>query len=725
MTTRPVEEAFASCPKDLEGLLAVELADLGALGIEQTRAGVRFRAGRDHLYRICLGSRLASRVLLPLGRFEGDDADALYEGMHSIPWPDHFTSATTFAIEFIGTTATIRDRGYGARRAKDAVVDLFRERTGSRPDVDTCAPQIRLSVRAYRGTFTASLDLSGESLHRRGYRLAAGPAPLKENLAAAILYRAGWPAIASDRGALIDPMCGSGTLLVEGAMIALGIAPGLKRTAWGFDQWLGHQEASWRQVHDEAREKRAAALAGVLPDILGYDENARMVETALANAARAELEPVVRVRRKALHRLVRPTHKDLTPGLVVTNPPHGERLGDEASLVDLYRCLGQRLKQEFTGWQAAVFTGNPALGKTMGLRARKQHRLYNGALESKLLLFDVATAHFVGGTRTGERAVSPSPPVLGAGAEMFANRLRKNQRRLGKWLRANRVGCYRLYDADMPEYAVAVDVYADWAHVAEYRAPASVDPEAAERRLREVIIATPAVLDIPSAHVVVKERRRQRGPDQYARHSSTGRFLEIREGAVELLVNLHDYIDTGLFLDHRILRRWLGETLAGKRFLNLFCYTAAASVHAAAGGARSSTSVDLSPSYLAWAERNFALNRVNLTRHQLVRADCLEWLSTNRQRFDVVLLDPPTFSNSKRMGESFDVQRDHADLIRRCMDHVDHDGTLVFSASRQRFELSAHLADRFAIEDVTGWSVDRDFERGRPPHRCWFIRHRG
>ena len=723
MTT--TERAFASCPKEMEGLLETELATLGAVQLAQTRAGVHFEATRTDLYRICLGSRLASRVLLPLARFAGDDADALYEGIHAIPWPEHFTSTTTFAINFIGTSDGIRESGFGARRTKDAVVDVFRERTGRRPDVDPRTPQIRLSVRLHRSEFTVSLDLSGESLHRRGYRLEGGPAPLKENLASAILYRANWPAMAAEGGALIDPMCGSGTLLVEAAMIALKVAPGLGRADWGFDHWLGHTPAKWRQVHDEALATQADGFAGTLPDILGYDASPRMVEITLANAARAGLEKVVRVRRKELGQLVQPTHKPLVVGLVATNPPHGERLGDEASLVGLYRCLGDRLKREFTGWKAAVFTGNPALGKTMGLRSHKQYQLWNGALPAKLLLFEVEEQRFID-SHSDQRTTGASAMVLSAGAQMFANRLRKNQRRLAKWVRSSEVSCYRVYDADMPEYAVAVDVYADWAHVAEYQAPASVDAQAAERRLREVMLATPEVLGIPSEHLVVKQRRRQRGAEQYTRQSRTENFLEIQEGAVKLLVNLRDYIDTGLFLDHRRLRQWLGETLKGQRFLNLFCYTAAASVHAAAGGARYSVSVDLSQTYLAWAERNFSLNGISNHRHKLVRADCLEWLSANHEEFDVVLLDPPTFSNSKRMQESFEIQRDHPDLIRRCMRHVGRGGTLVFSANRQRFELAAELGREYAVENVASWSLDRDFDGPGPrrAHHCWFVRHR-
>ena len=242
--------------------------------------------------------------------------------------------------------------------------------------------------------------------------------------------------------------------------------------------------------------------------------------------------------------------------------------------------------------------------------------------------------------------------------------------------------------------------------------------------MADVLTAIPEVLPVAAEQIVIKQRQRQRGRAQYGKRRSTADFTEVREGAVRLLVNLEDYLDTGLFLDHRPLRARLAELCAGKRFANLYCYTGSATVHAALGGARFSTSVDLSATYLDWARRNLALNGISETRHQLVRADCQAWLRDNRNRYDVVLLDPPTFSNSKRLADNLDLQRDHVGLIRLAADCLSHDGLLIFSCNRRRFELDSALTDDFQIEDVTHWSLPRDFARSRHAHRCWFIRHR-
>jgi 23S rRNA (guanine2445-N2)-methyltransferase / 23S rRNA (guanine2069-N7)-methyltransferase len=716
--------AFATCPKGIEALLRQELDELGARDSRETVAGVQFRAETGDLYRICLWSRLANRILLSLAELDMPDDTALYEGVKAIRWQDHMTPEVTFAMDFTGRTPAIRNSQYGALKAKDALVDGFRERCGRRPSVDTVAPGLRINIRARGERATVSLDLCGESLHRRGYRRAGGAAPVKENLAAALLLRADWPAIAAAGGTLLDPLCGSGTLLIEGAWMAMGIATGLQRERWGFDHWLGHDPDAWRDVKDAAVALRDDAMSRSWPDFMGYDADGGALKGATQNIAAAGLEGRVRVYRKELGHLVRPTHKVLVPGLVIANPPYGERLGDEASLVHLYRCLGDRLKTEFDGWRGALFTGNPELGRTMGLRAVKQYRLWNGPIAARLLLFDIRSSHHVGTKHTADAHTGAVPAALGAGAEMFANRLRKNLKHLARWKRQQGIDCYRLYDADMPEYAVAVDVYGEWVHVAEYRAPADIDPAAAERRLRDVMSAIPAVLDVAPGRIVVKQRQRQKGKAQYRRQGTRSELQEVVEGDARLLVNLRDYLDTGLFLDHRPLRLALGGLCKGRRFLNLYCYTGAATVHAAVGGARASTSIDLSATYLDWARRNLALNGISESRHNLVREDCQAWLRGNRESFDVILLDPPTFSNSKSTETDLDVQRDHALLIDAAMKNLDPGGLLVFSTNRRGFKLEEGLSDRLAVEDRTAWSLDRDFSRGRPIHQCWFIRHR-
>jgi 23S rRNA (guanine2445-N2)-methyltransferase / 23S rRNA (guanine2069-N7)-methyltransferase len=291
-------------------------------------------------------------------------------------------------------------------------------------------------------------------------------------------------------------------------------------------------------------------------------------------------------------------------------------------------------------------------------------------------------------------------------------------------VKREQVDCYRVYDADMPEYSVAVDIYGDHVHVAEYQAPKHIAPEMAQQRLDEVRSALPTALEVAADNIVYKQRSRQRGSEQYRRQDSRGELLSVREGRAQLLVNLHDYIDTGLFLDHRPLRLRIAQEARGKDFLNLFCYTGAATVHAALGGAASTTSVDLSNTYLNWLQKNLVANQLADARHGVVREDCRSWLKHARKQYDLILLDPPSFSNSKAMADSFDVQRDHAELVSQTMSVLRKGGCLYFSNNRRGFALSESLMSDYLCEDITAQTIPVDFQRNRKIHVCWAIRHK-
>lgn len=714
---------FAACPKGLEGLLGTELATFGATSLRETVAGVYFDGTLAVGYRACLWSRLANRILLPLISCEAGDADSLYRELKQIKWSDLFDAKRTFTIDFTGQNDSIRNTQFGAQRSKDAIVDWFQEELGERPSVDKRDPDIRLNIRLTKTRLVVGMDFSGGSLHRRGYRLKSGEAPLKENLAAAILLRADWPGIAARGGALIDPMCGSATLLLEAAMMAADIAPGLAREKFGFEAYKGHNRAQWQAIYAEAKARADKGRAAQLPEMRGYDADARVIRHAEENIARIGLQKAIRVSCRPLSELSKPSHMPLPFGLIICNPPYGERLGEKASLQYLYRDLGEKMLKEFPGWQGAIFTSDTELGKATGLRSYKRYALFNGALASSLLLFDLGDNEI----RSGGKAVTTdyqAPPVnLSEGSVMFANRIRKNKKRLSRWLKRENIECYRLYDADMPEYAVAVDVYAGHLHVAEYKAPKDIDPEAAEKRLGEVVMALPEATGIAPGDIAYKQRQRQRGTKQYEKEDSRGELITISEGSVRVLVNLHDYLDTGLFLDHRPLRKRLGQESAGKDFLNLFCYTGVATLHAALGGARTTTSVDLSNTYINWLRKNLAVNGLDETRNTPISANCLTWIENCKQRFDLVLLDPPSFSNSRSMEDSFDVQRDHAALVRAAMKLLRKDGTLYFSNNRRGFVLDEELAADFVIENISGETIDPDFERNRKIHQCWKLGH--
>ncbi len=725
MSDTDLLEIHLSCPKSLEELLLAEAQELGLQNARQRPALVSGQGTLETAYRLCLWSRLANRVLLVLTRFPVQSADELYAGIQTLDWRDHLDSSGTLAIDFSGRGKGIDNTHFGALKVKDAIVDALRDRMGNRPSVEKRNPDIRINVHLRRDEATVSLDLSGTSLHQRGYRLQQGAAPLKENLAAAILLRAGWPELAKQGYALSDPMCGMATFLIEGAMMAVDMAPGLKREYWGFHGWQGHVPSIWNRLLSEAEQRAESGLQQEPLWIRGYEADPRLMQPARNNIARAGLSDWVKVYQGELATFA-PSPDKGQPGLVICNPPYGERLGDEASLLYLYQHLGERLRSQCQGWQAGVFTGAPQLGRRMGLRSHKQYAFFNGAIPCRLLLFDVQQDNFVVAREQQEQQPASkqqdAPAMLSSGGQMFANRLQKNRKQLSRWLRQNEIQCYRLYDADMPEYAVAVDVYGEHVHVQEYAAPKSVDADKAHARLLDALAAIPQALDIPRERVQVKRRERQTGLRQYERQAEQGEFLEVQEGNVKLLVNLTDYLDTGLFLDHRPMRLRIASEARGKRFLNLFCYTGAATVHAAAGGARTTTSVDLSKTYLDWARRNLALNGFS-EKQQLVQADVMQWLAKERGEYDLIFIDPPTFSNSKRMQDVFDVQRDQRTLINEAMRLLAKDGVLYFSNNFRRFELEPELAERYQIEEISAQTIDPDFARNPKIHRAWRIRH--
>ncbi len=714
---------FASCPKGLEELLASELESLGADQVRLTVAGVYADGSLEFAYRACLWSRLANRILLPLDKFAVNSADDLYEGVKAIPWHQHLTPRQTIAVDFIGSNDAIRHTQFGAQRVKDAVVDLIQERFKDRPDVDLRNPDIRINVHLSRDMANVSLDMSGDSLHKRGYRTAMVPAPLKENLAAALLLRAGWPAIAEAGGALIDPMCGSGTLLIEGAMMAADIAPGLNRRKFGFQQWSQHDVDLWQKVRQDALDRCQAGLSKELPEIRGYDKDTRAIRAAQENIASAGLDQQIRVIPKPMSAFKKPTHTRIDNGLMICNPPYGERWGEMEELRPLYQNLGELAKRECPGWRLAVITGNAELAGELRLRAEKKYKLFNGTIPSQLLLFSLRDK-----SEQEQEQLKPRQQdvVLSDGAQMFANRLKKNSRKLNKWLKQSGVSCYRLYDADMPEYAVAVDVYDDAIHVQEYAPPADVDEQQANKHLTEVRQALRQLYPDSSKKLFFKERRRQKGDSQYQRQQTRSRenaTFTVHEGQGKLEINLSDYLDSGLFLDHRPVRQLIAKMAKGKRFLNLFCYTAAATVQAALGGASSSLSIDMSNSYLEWAGRNFALNDMDKVRHQLLRADCLEWLAKGEGEYDLIFLDPPTFSNSKKMDSILDIQRDHAQLIDEAMAILAPGGTLVFSNNFRKFSMDESVMAKYQVDNITDDTLDPDFQRNRKIHNCWLIKH--
>ena len=707
----------ATAPVGAASVLAEELAQFGAEHIRERSHDVKFQGTLEVGYRACLWSRTATRVFLSLGSVDAGSSKSIYEAVKRMDWREHLAPGATLACDCSGGNESIRHTIYGSQLLKDAVCDNLRESTGERPNIQPEQPDVLLHLHVEGATALVSLDFSGESLHRRGYRSEGGRAPLKENVAAAVLLRSGWPQIAQQGGVLLDPMCGSGTFLTEGALIAADTAPALDRAYFGFLKWRGHDAELWSRLRAEALDRRAAR--SVRRCILGSDIDSEAVRMTIANGEQAGVAEWMHVEKRSLNDLPRPKGE----GLVVANPPYGERIGAESGLPALYSELGTVLRERFQGWQAAILTGNPPLARNLGIYAKRSHRVFNGTIECRLLRFDLNEAS---AQRPAEevRADWSSRP----GAQMFANRLRKNLQRLDPWAEREHIDCFRVYDADMPEYAFAIDLYgreARHVYVQEYAPPKSVDQEGARERRREALAVLPEVLAVPTAQVHSRVRKPQKGAEQYEKRDSAAERHAIQEGGLKFWVNFRDYLDTGLFLDHRIMRSMLRTWSKDADFLNLFCYTGSATVYAAAGGARSTTGVDLSNTYLDWAHENLLLNGFRGDNHQLYRADCLAWLEEEEPRgarFDLIFLDPPTFSNSKRMEGVLDVQRDHVGMIRRSLKLLRAGGRLVFSTNYTRFKLDGEALADLAIEDISAATIPKDFERHARIHKCFVVR---
>jgi 23S rRNA (guanine2445-N2)-methyltransferase / 23S rRNA (guanine2069-N7)-methyltransferase len=539
-------------------------------------------------------------------------------------------------------------------------------------------------------------------------------------LAVALLLRANWPAMAAEGGALLDPMCGSGTLIIEGAMMAADIAPGMLREHYGFDQWIQHDAELWQSLIDEAHQRKATGLENLELDIRGYDANPRVLEYTTQNIENAGLDGHIRLAHKPIDQFGKPTAER---GLLLTNPPYGERLGEVDELIPLYQKLGTVLQKNFQGWRAAIFTGNVDLGRETDLSPTKQYSLFNGTIPCKLLVFEDMTSK---SAQIAARLSTPAPAQqLTEGARMVLNRLKKNQRKLDGWRKKSGISCYRLYDADIPEYAVAVDIYDQSIYVQEYAPPNTISEKVARERFGEIKQAVKEFSASFRGKIHYKERRRQKGDSQYERlNDGPSDTIHVSEGNALFEVNLSDYLDTGLFLDHRPVRGLIGEMVKGKSFLNLFCYTAAASVQAAMAGASHSLSIDMSNTYLDWAQRNFDLNSLRSSKHQLLRADCLKWLEIEGELYDVIFLDPPTFSNSKKMDSVLDIQRDHGDLIRSSMAKLVPGGTLIFSNNFRKFKMDELTVRQFDCQNITPQTLDVDFARNPRIHNVWKIKRR-
>jgi 23S rRNA (guanine2445-N2)-methyltransferase / 23S rRNA (guanine2069-N7)-methyltransferase len=653
-------------------------------------------------YRVCLWSRLANRVIWVLTSGSAESAEALYDTAASIDWSQHFASRNTLSVNFNGTNRAINNSQFGAVKIKDAIVDHFVEEGLARPNVDKFQPDIMISARCHRDSVIIGIDLAAGSLHQRAYREEVGIAPLKEHVASAMLMRSGW---AADAGKpLVDPMCGSGTIVIEAAQIAANIAPALQRQRWGFTHWLGHQTKLWDEIFAAAQN----AKQPITTPIFASDIDRRLISMAKNNADIAGVFDAITFSHKDVQNVVPPvTVKEA--GYIVSNPPYGERLGELSDLIPLFAKLGQQLKEHWQDWHVSFLSSNRELLRILKLRATREYAMMNGKLECKLVNYQLDANNC---------------QQFGTGSDNhdFANRIKKNQKKLKPWLKKQDTNCYRLYDADLPEYNVAVDCYGDWLVVQEYSPPKTIAPEKAQRRLQEVLLHLPAATSVSPKKIVLKVREQKKGKQQYEKLNQAGERMEVWENGARLWVNLTDYLDTGLFLDHRDTRLKIKQMAKNKDVLNLFSYTGSVSVSAALGGARSVTTVDMSKTYIDWAKDNFQLNHLK-GPYEFVQADCIHWLDDHTGKYDLIFIDPPSFSNSKRMDSTWDVQRDHMNILSKAKACLREGGTIVFSNNKRGFKLDTDgvKALGLSIQDITKQTIPEDFSRHSSIHQCWIL----
>lgn len=731
-------EFVATCPKGFERLLADELIALGTPQVRPLSGQVSFGGCLADAYRACLWSRLASRVLLVLARVGAANADELYEGVHELAWEDHLAPGATFAVDAHGTNDQLRNTQFLALRTKDAVVDRIFAARGVRPVVDVRRCDLTISVRLSGCHATISVDLAGEPLFRRGYdsRTSAHAAPLRPDYAAALLAVGGWggPAVSCDGAPTLAALWpGQGSLLVEAAGSALDRAPGLLRARWGFAGWAGHDASVWDALVGEADERAEVAAARTC--------------VLLARDARPGATTACRQALRAAGLTLEVGELDLS------DVPACDLVAADLSWIGADALASEA---------AATSALASVAGRRVALLARDgvadaALRCEPASVTDVIVGRDAATIRSYEPAEVGEApsvrlADGERVRVLVAASDQFARRLEKDARLRAKWARREDVTCYRVYDADLPDYAVAIELYEGsetpgrWLSVAEYAPPGSVDADLARRRLLDVLAIAPHVLKVAPEDVSVRVRTRSRGGSQYA-DEARGREARPsrRTGAVELPagshlvdeggltfeVNFDARHDCGIFLDHREtrarIREMMKQTKGSKRFLNLFAYTGTATVYAADGGARHTTTVDLSKPSLAWARRNMARNGFTGREHEFVQADVLAWVSEQRHtrnRWDLVFCDVPTFSNSARMRKaSFDVQRDHAELIIGVSRLLVRGGRAIFSCNLRTFKPDVEKLERAGVRltDITDETIPEDFARNRKIHHAYVV----
>ena len=719
---------FATSAANQGDLIAEEARKAGAERVRVTPSGVDFEGSLETGYRFCFETRISSRLLM--GLFVDDDIISdkeLEEATAMLPWEEYIDPTKTLKVTC--TTQNCRyitNSHYGALKVKDGIIERIREKfNGERPYIEIHEPDLTVHVHIEDTTVKWYVDFSGENLSMRGYRGEQTEALLKEHLAAALIGRSEWRKSVNDGNPLpfYDPFCGSGTIAVEAALMATDTAPGLlRKKPYPFESLPNFDKEAFDRVVEEAEERRRKAIDERDISIFASDISRTAVEISKAAALKAGVYDFISFSVQDFTKLEKPP---VSKGCIVTDPPYGERM-TVRDIDLLYENTGKVLQNVFKGWDATILTGNSELLSNIDMKPDRTNTLFNGGIMCQAAHYHIFTDEEREAMmqKALEKKKQRQAEPLTPGAEMAYNRLMKNLKEITPLMKEQGVECYRIYDADMPEYSASIDIYmGKWVVVSEYAAPDTIDPEDAKRRLGELVRATEKATGIDEDFIYVKERSRQKGKGQYTRLAANNKMMVARENGVRFLVNFTDYLDTGIFLDHRPVRMMIQEMAKDKRFLNLFCYTGTATLNAIKGGALSTVSVDASSTYLAWMEENLKLNGYSTVFGNLLyKSDVIDWLWDTYDKFDLIFCDPPTFSNSKDRRGSFDVQRDHVKLIDAAAMHLSPGGTLIFSNNYRKFKLDPEVMEKYVVEDITEKTIGDDFKRDMKIHHCYLIR---
>lgn len=722
-------DILAATAFGLEAVTARELHDLGYADAKGVGTGrVLFQGDALAVARANIRLRTADRVLIRVGTFPAKDFGQLFDGANALPWERWIPADARFPVNGRSVRSQLSSVPACQRIVKKAIVErlLAAHKVDELPETGAT---VEVEVALLKDEATLTIDTSGAGLHKRGYRPIVGEAALKETLAAGLVLLSNW----RPERALIDPFCGTGTIAIEAALIGRNIAPGIARS-FDAEKWAAIPPGVWEKAREEAR---AGVLDRLPITIHASDIDDRALAVARDAAKAAGVERDVHFQKRDLADLASKSEH----GVIITNPPYGVRLGDAPEIDRLYRLMPVVFRRLPT-WSFHVLTARLDMEQVFGQQATRRRKLYNSRIECTYFSF-LGPKPLAMRRDHGERTDDESPNAAdgqGAGddeapafgglrerdvreGEQFAARLAKNVRHLRRYP-SRGITCYRVYERDCVDTPLIIDRYEDAVHVAEYERGHSRSAAQQADWWDQVRRAVSDATGVPTERIFTKEKHRQSDFSQHEKVGDEHKTLVVQEGGLKFEVNLSDYIDTGLFLDHRLTRQMVREEAGGRRFLNLFCYTGAFTVYAAAGGAKSTTSVDLSNTYLEWCGRNLALNGFIGREHSVVRSGVMEWLRGQRPgpAFDLAVIDPPTFSRSKSTDQDWDVQADHAALFGLLTPLMSTAGVIYFSTNFRRFRLDeAALAGQgLHVREITSRTIPPEY-RNRRIHRCWRI----